>query len=130
MIDLLKPLIVTPEDVTIFKSLILKSNTVDPIEKNSHQKLFEELKSAMVLPSSQLPSNVVRLNSVVSIKTSFGIKKDIQLVLPSNADLSKNRLSVMSPMGAALIGYQEGDSVLWSLPRGEEEITILKVNNN
>ena len=53
----------------------------------------------------------------------------MQLVMPEEGDLSKRKLSIMSPMGSALIGYSEGDSVPWSLPKGQEEIIIEKVIN-
>ena len=53
----------------------------------------------------------------------------MQLVLPSEGDLSKRKLSIMSPMGSALLGYVEGDKVAWNLPMGTEDITIEKVIN-
>ena len=71
----------------------------------------------------------MRLDSIVTIQTSFGRKDGMQLVLPSEGDLSKRKLSIMSPMGSALIGYTEGDKVPWNLPMGTEEIIIEKVVN-
>ncbi len=124
-----KPLIVTAEEHRIFKKLIETSHTVDPIEKKSHRKLYEELKTAHIVKEEDLPKDVVRLNSIVTIQTSFGRKDGMQLVLPNEGDLSKRKLSIMSPMGSALLGYLEGDTVPWNLPMGTENILIEKVIN-
>ena len=102
-----KTIIVTKKDHAIFNKLIETSDGVEPIGRK-----------------------IVRLNSIVTIETSFGKKDGMQLVLPSEGDLSKRKLSIMTPMGTALIGYTEGDKVVWSLPRGEEIITIVKVTND
>mgnify|MGYP000280060648 CR=1 FL=1 len=124
------PITVTQEEYTIFKTLVENSHTVDPIEKRSHKKLYDELRTAIVVNENKIPINTVRLNSVVTVQTSFGRKDGLQLVLPSEGDLSKRKLSIMSPMGAALVGYVEGDSVSWNLPIGTEDILIEEVKNN
>jgi len=125
-----KTIIVTKNDHAIFNKLIENSDGVDPIGKKSLAKLYEELKSAKIVDESEFPNNTVRLNSIVTIETSFGKKDGMKLVLPSEGDLSKRKLSIMTPMGTALIGYTEGDKVIWSLPRGEEIIRIVKVTND
>ena len=125
-----KTIIVTKKDHAIFNKLIETSDGVDPVGKKSLAKLFEELKTATIVDENEFPKNIVRLNSIVTIETSFGKKDGMQLVLPSEGDLSKRKLSIMTPMGAALVGYTEGDKVIWSLPRGEEIITIVKVTND
>lgn len=125
-----KTIIVTKKDRAIFNKLIETSDGVDPIGIKSLVKLYEELKTATIVDEIEFPKNIVRLNSIVTIETSFGKKDGMQLVLPSEGDLSKRKLSIMTPMGAALIGYSEGDKVVWSLPRGEEVIKIVKVTND
>ena len=124
-----KNIIVTKKEYEIFKKLIETSHTVDPIEKKSHRKLYEELKTATIVNEREFPKKVVRLNSIVTIQTSIGRKDGMQLVLPSEGDLSKRKLSIMSPMGSALLGYVEGDKVPWILPMGTEDILIEKVIN-
>ena len=124
-----KNIIVTEKDYKTFKGLIETSHTVDPIEKRSHKKLYDELRSATIVSENELPKNIVRLNSIVTVQTSFGRKDSLQLVLPNEGDLSKRKLSIMSPMGSALLGYVEGDEVPWNLPMGSENILIEKVVN-
>lgn len=124
-----KKLVIAKSELNLYKKLIETSYTVDPIEKKSHKKLYDELKTACLIDDTEMPEKIVRLNSIVTIQTSFGRKDGMQLVLPSEGDLSKRKLSIMSPMGSALIGYSEGDHVLWNLPNGEEKIMIEKVVN-
>src|SRR5690606_8481913 len=98
-----KKIIVSKKEVDLYKKLIENSYTVDPVEKKSHRKLYNELQTAFLFESSEMPPSVVRLNSIVTIQTSFGRKDGIQLVLPQEGDLGKRKLSIMSPMGCALI---------------------------
>lgn len=122
-------LIVSEKDHKVLVNLIRDTDTVDPIATKSKMKLKEELKSAIILPSDKMPADVVRINSVVNLTTSFGKKTGLQLVLPHLADIQKGKLSVMSPMGTALIGYKKGAEVLWHFPKGDETIIIDEVKN-
>ena len=91
------------------------------------ENYMEEIKKAKVLDSTKMPLDVIRLNSVVTIKTDFGGEKKFQLVIPTKSDLSQNKLSVMAPMGLALFGYAENDEVKWEFPSGLNTIKITKV---
>lgn len=50
--------------------------------------------------------------------------------MPVRADISKGLVSVLSPMGTALIGFREGESVSWQMPGGLKHFRILRVNND
>ncbi|WP_431110624.1 GreA/GreB family elongation factor [Winogradskyella poriferorum] len=90
-------------------------------------KLFEELKSAHILNNDQMPDDVVRFNSTVTVAYENGVKKTVQVVIPSERDFRNNKISVLTPLGSALIGYSKDDSVIWSFPQGNEEIHISEV---
>ncbi len=123
-------LIVSKEELPIIKSLIEKYPAADLLEKRSRQKLYRELQLAELKSTNEMPSEVVRLNSIVSVQTSFGRKDGLKIVLPQESNLQKKKLSVMSSMGTALYGYSEGSKVLWNLPNGEELIVIERVIND
>ena len=76
-----------------------------------------------------MPAEVVRLNSIVSVQTSYGRKEGLKIVMPQENNLQEKKLSVMSSLGTALYGYSEGSEVLWNLPNGEELIKIERVIN-
>lgn len=83
----------------------------------------------MVKSDLEIPKDVVRMNSIVDVETEFGIKNDIILVKPAERDINDNKVSILSPMGSALIGYAQGDEVSWNLPKGKSVIKILRVLN-
>lgn len=95
--------------------------------KESIFKLKEELKSAKLLPRDKMPIDIIRLNSLVTIKTPFNVEKTYQIVTPEKGNLRNNMVSVLAPMGLALIGYAEGDDITWTFPIGESKIKIQRV---
>lgn len=92
------------------------------------ESLLEELERAKVLPQDELPPNCVRMGSTVTFSTSDGTNRTVQLVFPEDADIAQNRVSVLTPIGAALIGLSEGSSISWSDVNGREHtLTVVKV---
>lgn len=91
--------------------------------------LNQELTEAIVKHDSEMPDDVVRLNSIIDVETDFGVKNEIMLVKPAERDINDNKVSILSPMGSALIGYAQGDEVVWNLPKGKSIIRILRVLN-
>ena len=123
-------LTVTRENKKLLIHMIANSFTIDPIEKRSHQLLLQELEEAELLFAAEIPPKTIQFNSIVSIKTSFGIKRGLKIVLPEEADISKNKLSVLSPAGAAIFGKKEGDRSLWYFNSTSEELEIVRVDND
>jgi len=92
------------------------------------KKLLTELSSARVLKEDQLPEDAVCIDSEVEIREDISGKNfTFQIVLPSEADMKKNRISVFAPIGIALLGYRIGSKVQWEMPNGLKTFTILKV---
>jgi regulator of nucleoside diphosphate kinase len=52
---------------------------------------------------------------------------EVSLVFPSEADMSAGRLSVLSPIGTALLGYEKGDTIEWMVPAGKRRIQITDI---
>jgi regulator of nucleoside diphosphate kinase len=123
-------LIVTEKDKRTLIDLIRNSEAVDPIAAKCRKKLYEELKVATIISEEEFPKKTVRIGSIVTITTPFGRKAGLEMVLPQRADIQKGKLSVLSPMGTALIGYAEGSDVNWHFPQGDEIINIEKVDND
>jgi regulator of nucleoside diphosphate kinase len=87
-----------------------------------------ELTRAIVLDASAVPANAVGLNSRVEVADlDTGEQVTYVLVLPSAADPDQRRISVLAPVGTALIGYREGDEVEWPTPGGLRRLKLLRV---
>src|SRR4051812_49000529 len=79
--------------------------------------LEAELKKAKLVTRENFPNDVVRLNSKIKVK-ELGKNKvmDITLVTPDKADIKERRISVMAPIGTALIGFRKGKTISWHVP--------------
>lgn len=90
--------------------------------------LLYELDRASVVPPEQLPSDVVRMGSTVRFRTSEGDQREVTLMFPAEADIADGRISVMTPIGAALIGLRKGQSITWLTRDGRKPmLTVLRV---
>jgi regulator of nucleoside diphosphate kinase len=91
--------------------------------------LAEEIARARVLAKGEHPQHIVCMNSEVEFRddTTGKIQK-VTLVYPEEADISKRKISVLTPVGTALIGLRDGDSIIWETPNGESrQLTVLSV---
>lgn len=84
-------------------------------------KLESELARAIVVPRSDIPHDVVTMNSrVVFENETTGERREVTLVYPREADIDAGRISVLVPVGTALLGLRVGQSIDWELPSGEK----------
>jgi regulator of nucleoside diphosphate kinase len=84
-----------------------------------------ELERAAVVPPEGIPADVVTMNSVVRLTDlDTGKKGEYALVFPGHADFRLGRLSVLAPVGTALLGQREGDVVEWVVPAGTKRFRI------
>ena len=83
--------------------------------------LLDELGRAIVVPLEQMPPEIVRINSLVTyVDESSGVSRNVELVFPEDADIASGRISVLAPVGSALLGLRIGDSIDWPFPNGME----------
>lgn len=91
--------------------------------------LEEELGRAEVVDDGKLPGDVVAMNTkVVYRDRATGKEAEVTLVYPHEADAALSRVSVLAPIGAALIGLRVGQSIRWPVPQGDnKDIEVLAV---
>ncbi len=120
-----KRLLIEKKEYVLLKRLLnLSGYHSDMSLKYSLKKLSEELQVAKILDEETMPGDVVRLNSEIDICADNGWKKQFQLVSPANSDIRANKISVLTPMGAAVMGYARGDSISWVFPGGHISVKI------
>lgn len=91
-------------------------------------KLSEELKTAHIVGDEEMPEDVIRFNSIVTLVLENGLEKTLQLVIPTERDIKQNKISILTPMGSALIGYSKEDTILWDFPAGKQQLNIINVS--
>lgn len=90
--------------------------------------LEKELYRAVLVDPQQIPHDVITMNSKVIITdTESGEKTTYTLVFPSAANISENKLSIMAPLGMALLGYRTGDIIEWPVPSGVRKLKVDKI---
>lgn len=93
--------------------------------------LDEELARATIVPDDELPSDSVALDSRVRFHDlQADEEREVTLVLPSKVASDKGRISVLSPVGSALIGLRVGDDIDWPMPGGQvRRLRVLAVSD-
>lgn len=101
-------------------------------DSRSAALLDEELGRARIVPDDALPAGIVALGSRVHIEDlKTGEQRELTLVLPWHASSEQARISVLSPVGSALIGLHVGDEIEWPLPGGKRcELRVLAVSSD
>ncbi|ARN77204.1 transcription elongation factor GreAB [Nonlabens spongiae] len=121
-------LIVEKKEYVFLKRIINISGYVEDIEtQKSLRRLNDELKTAQVVDEWDMPEDVIRFNSRIKVASDQGWEKNVQVVIPEDKDLQQDKISILTPMGAALFGYSEADVIEWRFPSGEQHLTIKEV---
>ncbi|MFT3973961.1 MAG: nucleoside diphosphate kinase regulator [Amaricoccus sp.] len=92
-------------------------------------RLMAEVARATVLPTAEMPADVVNIGSTVRYRDeTTGREHTVTLVLPPDVDIDRGRISVLTPVGAALIGLRSGAGIGWETREGEaRRLTVLSV---
>ncbi|KQX15937.1 GreA/GreB family elongation factor [Flavobacterium sp. Root420] len=115
-------------DYQLLRELILKSKN----ETNAKEigQLSQELDRAIISKESVLDNSIIRINSHVTIEDVKANKQmKIQIVLPSLANVTERKISILAPLSVAIIGFKENDQVDWELPAGIKTLKIIEVEN-
>lgn len=85
--------------------------------------LLDEIGRARICDAAKIGANVVTMHATVEFSdTASGAKRTVQLVYPREADIAAGRISILTPIGAGLIGLHEGQSIIWPDRKGQERI--------
>ena len=124
-------LIIEKKEYLLLKRLVnLSRYYKEKTLRKSFEKLFDELDAAHIYDEEAIPKDVVRLNSLVTIDSKTDGLKKFQLVLPTESDIKQDKISILTALGAALIGHAESDTIYLDLPSGKEVLTIANVVQN
>ena len=121
-------IIITDTDRRLLERLIESARIDNGGREDSLNAVERELKRARIIPESRMPGDVIAMNSVVRLRDlDSGETETYTLVFPNDADVSLNRISVLAPVGTAILGYREGDVIEWRVPAGLRRLEVVKV---
>ncbi|WP_139974370.1 nucleoside diphosphate kinase regulator [Ochrobactrum sp. CGA5] len=123
-----KPNIVVSE-IDYERLMGLASNVSERLEEIA-EELMIELDRAKVVPAKRLPQNVIHMGSTVEFRSNDGQERRVTLVYPGEADIAQGKISILTPIGTALIGLAPGQSISWTARDGKQhELNVLSVSH-
>ena len=124
-------LVIRKDDYSLLISYLNHVRRHPTFDKRNANELTSELEKAKLVNKNNLPGDVVGLNSKIRIKAE-GKSEEMEFVIvtPDRANDKEKKISIMAPMGTALIGFRQGQKVKWRAPGRNQSFTILEVNND
>jgi regulator of nucleoside diphosphate kinase len=92
------------------------------------EKLRGELDRAQIVTPQEIPADVITMNSrVVLLDLDSGESETYTLVYPEQANTAEGKISILAPIGTAMLGYRVGDVFEWEVPAGKRRFKIEKI---
>ncbi len=123
-----KDIVITEPDYDRLRRLLESAQPLLQRDTEHLDALRDELDRATIVKCGPITKNVVTMNSRVRVRDlSDGREFVYQIVFPGHADIAKNRISVLAPIGTGLLGYSAGTTLEWRVPSGIRRFRILAV---
>jgi len=123
-----KEIFITEANLKRLEAIIQYAPVSNERQKGNLERLNEDLQQATVVDSKDIPPDVVTMNSTLQVRDlDSGEEMVFTVVSPSNADVSQGKISLLAPVGSAVVGYRSGDTVEWRVPAGLKRLKIEKV---
>ncbi|MGH7490850.1 MAG: nucleoside diphosphate kinase regulator [bacterium] len=121
-----KTIYVTANDAKRLQTLLEVAKRSQYYGSNDLKKLGAELNRATIVASRDVPGDVITMNSKVRL-LDLGTKEEMTytLVFPDEAEVSEGKISVLAPIGTAMLGFRMGDTITWEVPAGVRRIKVL-----
>ncbi len=123
-----RTLLITLSDLKWLRAMLRSRSDASLLDQEHLHDLTEELERAVVIDDDSTPHDLVTINSIVGVEDLLtGKCHAYTLVFPAEADIASGRISVLAPLGTALLGYREGDELRWKMPGGTRHLRVRSV---
>jgi regulator of nucleoside diphosphate kinase len=123
-----KTIYITEEDRIKLKKLVTYSSGYRFFDKKTLSELKIEIERAKVIKNEENIDGIITMNSKVRLKDlDSGLEFTYTLVYPDKANISENRISILAPIGTAMLGYKVGDIIEWIVPAGKRRLEVIEV---
>lgn len=113
---------------TDFERLTKLATTLAERNPRAADELLAELDRARVVSDGWMREDIVQIGSTVQYRSTMGDTRTVTLVFPGEADISEGKISVLTPIGTALLGLSVGQTMTWATRDGrEQELTVISV---
>jgi regulator of nucleoside diphosphate kinase len=124
-----KAIYITTQDQQRLQDLLAKTAASGPRQQGDWKALAEELRRAIIVQPNEVPADVITMNSradLIDLDTNEAVT--FTLVFPQDAWLDEEKISVLAPIGAGMLGYRVGDEFEWNVPQGLRRMKVAKVH--
>ena len=123
-----KPIYITQNDLERLRKLLHEAKYTEYRKSKYLDRLQIEIDRAVVVAPQDIPGDVVTMNSRVCLVDIDTEEEEIYtLVYPENADLKLGKVSVLAPIGTAMLGYEVGDIFEWEVPAGIRKLRVKEI---
>jgi len=123
-----KPIYITQLDLERLRKLLREAQYTEYRKSEYLDRLQMEIDRAIVVAPQDIPGDVVTMNSRVCLVDIDTEEEEIYtLVYPENADLKLGKVSVLAPIGTAMLGYEVGDIFEWEVPAGKRKLRVKEI---
>lgn len=119
---------ITASDAEKLRELIWKAQRTEYRHSAYLQMLSGELARAIIIKENAVPPEVITMNTQASlVDVDTGEEMLYTLVFPEEADVIEGKISILAPIGTAMLGYRVGDDFEWDTPGGKRKIRVEKI---
>jgi len=119
---------ITDFDLKRLRPLITSWRRSDFSRRNDLRDLEEELNRGLLVEPCKVPRNVITMNSTACLlDLDTGEEFTYTLVFPNDADILQNKISVLAPIGTAMLGYSVGETFEWEVPDGVRHLAVREI---
>ena len=119
---------ITEPDYDRLSGLIDRTRERNGADREYLNKLEAELDRAEIVEPKDIPADVITMRSKVRLKDLVsGESNTYSLVFPTEANFAEGKISVLAPIGTAILGYRQGDTIEWPVPSGLRKLKVEEV---
>jgi len=123
-----RQIFITDFDLERLEGLIENASRRSSRDGKHLEELEQELFKADVVPPAGIPPDVITMNSRVCLQDmESGEELVYTLAFPADAEVESGKISVLAPIGMAMIGYRTGDRIIWRVPGGLKKLKVKKI---
>jgi regulator of nucleoside diphosphate kinase len=123
------PIYITSRDKRLLEEMVAEADALRSAPRTELQALAKELRRAVVVDPRDVPGDVITMNSRAEmLDLGTGETVTFTLVFPSQANIDEEKISVLAPIGAGMLGYRVGDEFEWQVPDGVRRMRVTQIH--
>lgn len=124
-----KEILITEFDLKRLEDLLDVSWGTSCFGQKNLDRLEKKLSNAIVVPAEYVPDTIITMNSVFTVENQKSSDtRRYTLVFPRDADIKGDKISILAPIGIAMLGQKVGSPIQWDAPSGMKQLNLLELN--